>query len=69
LAAAAAALDPFELVPTALEYANTHDGYRLRVSFEVDPGHTDINRVLARLLPRRGCAVRRTRFSPPRRAS
>ncbi len=51
LAAAAAALDPFDLVPTALEYAATHDGYRLRVSFELDTRHTDVSGVLARLLP------------------
>ena len=69
LAAAADALDPFDLVPSALEYATDNDGYRLRVSFELDPRHTDIGGVLARLLPHRGCATRRARTSRPRRAA
>jgi hypothetical protein len=69
LAAAAEALDPFDVVPSCLEYATDDDGFRLRVSFELDPCHTDIGRVLARILPRPRCSAKPTRTSRPRRAA
>ncbi|MET0420490.1 MAG: hypothetical protein ABW073_02180 [Acidimicrobiia bacterium] len=67
LEAAANALDPFDVVPSGLVYSEDRDGYRLRVSLELDPSETDVRRFFARLVPAPACPRPATAASRPRR--
>jgi hypothetical protein len=49
----AEALDPLDIAPRHFECSHDADGYRLRVTCELDPSRPDLGHVLARLLRRR----------------
>lgn len=50
------ALDPLDVTPVFVDCGYASDGYRLRVTCELDPSRPDLNRVLGRLLRRRSGA-------------
>jgi len=58
LRALADALDPLDLVPTALEWSHSEDGHRMRVLCELDPARPDVAFVLGHLLRRRALDAR-----------
>jgi hypothetical protein len=57
LRALAAALDPLDIEPTFVDCTHARDGYRLRITCEVDPRRPDLSRVLGCLLRRRWSAA------------